>query len=767
MKKALSVFYSNLSIKTKLLFSYVLLFMIPLCILGVGGYQWISDTVSNYAEKAYSTMMEKTIRENDNVFKQLDTLAKQLSNTTWVRKIIFMQGDEVDENRMDAWAKMEYTQSIYALRSAMKPITELGIIFDDKDLVIASYGSSDTRFLYGNAFRVDGMDDTDWKSLISGLKNGESRILPARTVTKFNVPVLGIVYIRSIGYDMTVKKSRNALFAFIPQKSIEENLQTLFIDEGISVTVFDKDDNQFLQMGEKEVLTPLNISQQSDYSGWKYTMSIPRRLIVKNAESVRNIILASIGILCAICLAVAFGFMRNIYRPVGELVAMVSSQIRNGPGKNTRNEYAWLQNGIHAMVEQENALMGELENRRPILRDTWLRKLITGDINPRQEYEKALAMLDVAMPYPFWRACSVTLREKAGAEENQAVSGSGMFDSFVRGQAPFTMNGLVAYACNAMDSRRLIVNYQEEEVFSEFADKCIHALPEALIGVGNACQSLDGVASSCQEAAIAIDCRLIGQDHQIIRFSDISTNRASYSFPLDLEYQISSCLKCGDAQTAIALFRTILENNLQHHGISHESINNLLINMELTALKVLDETLSAKSFIADNHVGYSTKSYTEMSNHIEQRFQAIGDLILERNATYPSSFEKIIRFVDASITDNSLSLSMVADHCNMSLSYISRMFTEYAGKNFHAYVNEKRIAIARDLLLVKSDITSVARAAGYESNVTFRRLFRQYMGLSPSEYRDQQKNTKPVLRLVGMKKPAPGNEEASSRVNGL
>ncbi len=30
MKKALSVFYSNLSIKTKLLFSYVLLFMIPL-----------------------------------------------------------------------------------------------------------------------------------------------------------------------------------------------------------------------------------------------------------------------------------------------------------------------------------------------------------------------------------------------------------------------------------------------------------------------------------------------------------------------------------------------------------------------------------------------------------------------------------------------------------------------------------------------------------------------------------------------------------------
>lgn len=737
MRDLCKSYFSNLSVKTKLLASYILLFTIPLFFIGLFGYEWIANTVSDYAQKAYSNILEKTINENDDIFSQLDTLTNQLSNTTWVKEITFMQGNTIDESRIDAWTKMEYTQDMKALQSSMAPVSDLGILFVDKNAVIASYGSSDIKFMAENAFHIDGMDVADWVKMTKDLKMGESLIFSAKILTKYNVSSKGFVYIRPIAYSLSTNY-RSVLFAFIRQQSVDENIKTLFIDNGISVSIYNQNKLPILVYGPATVMDSIKISLDSPRTGWVYNMSIPRRLLTRNAEKIRNFILLLDGLLFAICIMIAFGFMRNIYKPISELIAIVRKNISENHVKSVHNEYSWLQDGIHAMVEQENILKNELESRKPILQDVWLEKLITGKIEPRQEFDKALAMLDINMPYQYWRVCIVTWRK--GQEGNSLH-----LSDYVAEKNNLKLENLSVYAFCGKEHNSIIVNYRDETEFLTFLDQCRKDFSDFMIGIGNPYQSIDDVSKSYQDAISTLNYMLIKQDCQIVWPNDVNANRDCYIYPIDMEYKILNCLKSGDAQTAVTLLRSLLTNNLNQQNVSFESLSNLFTNIQLTSLKSLDEAgIVNIEIIKDikkslHNPFRNTRDFPKISKQLEDIFITICNLIKERNAAYPTILEEIIQYVDSSITDSSLSLTMIADRFGVSISYISRIFTESFGKNYHLYINEKRIAMARDLILEKPDITSVARSIGYDSDVTFRRIFKQYTGLSPSDYRNQHK----------------------------
>ena len=69
--------------------------------------------------------------------------------------------------------------------------------------------------------------------------------------------------------------------------------------------------------------------------------------------------------------------------------------------------------------------------------------------------------------------------------------------------------------------------------------------------------------------------------------------------------------------------------------------------------------------------------------------------------------------------------------------------TESAPPTFSEYLTSKRLAYSCQLLKEKPNwnIDAVAHEAGIQSDATFRRLFRKYYGMSPSEYRERQRHT--------------------------
>ncbi len=86
--------------------------------------------------------------------------------------------------------------------------------------------------------------------------------------------------------------------------------------------------------------------------------------------------------------------------------------------------------------------------------------------------------------------------------------------------------------------------------------------------------------------------------------------------------------------------------------------------------------------------------------------------------------------------DQPLSLNMVADHVGFSSYYLSRLFKQATSYSFVEYLTLHRIKRSQQLLADSTlNITEVSYQSGFNSISTFNRVFHQFMGCSPSDYR--------------------------------
>jgi AraC-like DNA-binding protein len=76
----------------------------------------------------------------------------------------------------------------------------------------------------------------------------------------------------------------------------------------------------------------------------------------------------------------------------------------------------------------------------------------------------------------------------------------------------------------------------------------------------------------------------------------------------------------------------------------------------------------------------------------------------------------------------------------LNRSYLSRLFNEGYGESFYEFVMRYRIIESKDLLLSRPDlnISDVADLSGFSSLSMFSRSFKQAVGLTPKQWRDNQ-----------------------------
>lgn len=89
--------------------------------------------------------------------------------------------------------------------------------------------------------------------------------------------------------------------------------------------------------------------------------------------------------------------------------------------------------------------------------------------------------------------------------------------------------------------------------------------------------------------------------------------------------------------------------------------------------------------------------------------------------------------------DSELSLDKLAAALKLHPHYLSQLLNDHVGKNYHDYINEQRIAHARGLLLAQPQlpIVEVAIACGYNNTNSFYNSFRRFVGMKPTEFRQQ------------------------------
>lgn len=86
-----------------------------------------------------------------------------------------------------------------------------------------------------------------------------------------------------------------------------------------------------------------------------------------------------------------------------------------------------------------------------------------------------------------------------------------------------------------------------------------------------------------------------------------------------------------------------------------------------------------------------------------------------------------------------LSLLDVADHCYISSWHLSKLLNQYTGKVFFEIVNRIRIDKAKELLKGSTaKIQEISDMVGFQDVTHFSRIFKNYEGISPKDYRNSK-----------------------------
>ena len=108
--------------------------------------------------------------------------------------------------------------------------------------------------------------------------------------------------------------------------------------------------------------------------------------------------------------------------------------------------------------------------------------------------------------------------------------------------------------------------------------------------------------------------------------------------------------------------------------------------------------------------------------------------------------KEAISFIEQNF-QNDISVEDIAGFCNLNRSYFGKIFRDTLGKSPQEFLISYRMSKAAELLkLTELSIGDISNAVGYPSQLHFSRAFKKIHGISPRQWRNENKAVKPNRR---------------------
>jgi AraC-like DNA-binding protein len=132
-----------------------------------------------------------------------------------------------------------------------------------------------------------------------------------------------------------------------------------------------------------------------------------------------------------------------------------------------------------------------------------------------------------------------------------------------------------------------------------------------------------------------------------------------------------------------------------------------------------------------------TYDYSDLKSTFESAAESFTRRVQESSKCLSGKLvNQVEKIVKDNLDDQGLGLNSISQMVGANPSYLSRRFKQEKGTGLSEYINMERVERAKRLLMDhKLGITEVAYAAGFGSTQNFDRVFRQFEGSSPRDWR--------------------------------
>ncbi|MGI5959894.1 MAG: response regulator transcription factor [Massiliimalia sp.] len=259
---------------------------------------------------------------------------------------------------------------------------------------------------------------------------------------------------------------------------------------------------------------------------------------------------------------------------------------------------------------------------------------------------------------------------------------------------------------------------------------------ELFISMSSITSSIFAIPTLFQEAQQAMRYRHIKSRH-ILSYDELSTLLPEDNSYSHMEKQLNSLISSQQFEKAREL---AIQHIISLTSDSEQLDYSCLIHLVLT-LNQIASSCHQQQYLSDYDAFMqiiqcnTQKDILDFfQNFFDQTFRTLqvpsqdtGNYIINAAQEYMNTH-----------LQNNLSLSSVAEAVYVSPSYLSRLFVKVTGQHFSSYLTSLRMELAKSMLGDLSlKIYDISTLVGYESPKHFSRVFQEYTGCTPSEYRDK------------------------------
>lgn len=136
----------------------------------------------------------------------------------------------------------------------------------------------------------------------------------------------------------------------------------------------------------------------------------------------------------------------------------------------------------------------------------------------------------------------------------------------------------------------------------------------------------------------------------------------------------------------------------------------------------------------------SSDTLEELEQELGEALSALYDSILAlmEGRNHADTIQKVRLFMEQNSSNPDLSLNYLSERFGMNWKTLSKLFREETGQKFVDYLIELRMNHARRLLEeTLLPVQDIATEVGYSNAISFGRMFKKLMGMSPGDYREQ------------------------------
>ena len=487
-------------------------------------------------------------------------------------------------------------------------------------------------------------------------------------------------------------------------------------------------------------------SSTIDTNGWKILNITPVKEFRKNLRTIQRMIVLSCIVVILVGLILTRFFSERMYTPLRTVMNRISENAKN---KTDISEYTLINNALDSLTHQVNTLENTLVENKPLIKYNFITGLINHTIRSSKELDRRLKMQDISFNKPYYFAVKIvlsyTLSQQSSLEDSQSAkyklikileNHSTQNISFLASEVSDNEIGMIAGSRDNSDKE--LKQYINEILHRIFNDLSLYPLTV----IGSPVEDPLDLHISFEEVSRLQRYSFLLPEEKFLAGDSILDRETSVrTLPKTLQEEFSKSIKRNNTTEAMEYVDKIiseLTNETYAYNYSYRKLTDLVtifseyVKQLDILLDRLEGTTIHKQFRKIENINLFRQWFTVI---ILEAFVYLKERSQNKNFT---AIENAKKYILENIEED-LYLDNVAEQVSLKAHYFSKLFKEYTGNHFVAYINSHKMEHAAGLLIeTDHSVTAISEKLHFSSAAYFIRKFRTQFGMTPNEYRKRK-----------------------------